>query len=490
MAFTYVPITGSWPGQTGKVVVTPVRSITNNNVNITGSQTFVLSGGSVSFSLAATDDIGTSFNTGYEFYLEISGQASQVFTTTIPHAQVYSGININTQLPWGYTPPTPSGAYVGVVTQTVQTVNATAGTNNIDCSQGRVAIVNLPNTASLVTLNLINPAASPYQTSVELKLVESGNASTQVALAATGGTVGAYSLTFTGTAGNIVTAVMETETAGASWEVYGASTVLGPANSVDPVTVTGCIMAVEVAAQPLNDAALVASSGGAATKLVDRSSAGNGLSAATTTGGTFHLTGLPSDGSASGANNPYSGGKPYLAIPSSAGDSFSVGSLTAFSDFALVIASYVPTASTEAAILGLYTGGGWGNWKIQSKAGAAWYVYDGSFHNFGGAFGWPAIATPPQYVISLSQGANAVNTTTEMTIRLNGIDVSSALAVSAANSYSGVYIGTTPTGGAAAAQDFVAAYLITPCPTIAVLKRIERWAAGQLSVPGPLAAIV
>lgn len=110
MAFTYVPITGTWTGHTGKVVVVPVYPMSNGSNTITQTQTFNLNGSGVaSFSLAATDDVGTSPTiAAYEFYLEISGLPTQVFTTVIPHAQAGAGINIITQLPWGVS-TTPQG---------------------------------------------------------------------------------------------------------------------------------------------------------------------------------------------------------------------------------------------------------------------------------------------------------------------------------------------------------------------------------------------
>lgn len=108
MAFTYIPVTGTWTGHTGKVVVTALRAMTNSGHTVsTEPRTYTLDGsGSVGFNLAATDDPDTTNPGAYEFYLEISGQDPQTFSTVIPRAQV-GGLNIS-QLPWGAIPSQPS----------------------------------------------------------------------------------------------------------------------------------------------------------------------------------------------------------------------------------------------------------------------------------------------------------------------------------------------------------------------------------------------
>ena len=108
MAFTYVPITGSYPGQTGTITVTPVTAMVNQGQTVSASQTFSITNGAVSFYLAATDSPGNDVRGTYLFGIQVTGQEPLSFTTTIPSVQALTGININTQLPWGYTPPTPS----------------------------------------------------------------------------------------------------------------------------------------------------------------------------------------------------------------------------------------------------------------------------------------------------------------------------------------------------------------------------------------------
>lgn len=107
MSFTQVPIRGTWGGQSGKVVVTPPQNMTNSGISVPKDpQTFKLDGsGSVSFKLFATDDPGTTDAGTYEFYIELVGQPVSYFATIIPRAQAGAGINIVTQLPWGYSPP-------------------------------------------------------------------------------------------------------------------------------------------------------------------------------------------------------------------------------------------------------------------------------------------------------------------------------------------------------------------------------------------------
>lgn len=101
MPFTWVPINGSYPGQTGTVTVTPVTAMSNQTDGsiVNAAQVFPIVNGSVSFTLAATDDPGTVGGLGYDFYIVVSGSNPVEFTSPIPASQAALGLSLSS-LPW------------------------------------------------------------------------------------------------------------------------------------------------------------------------------------------------------------------------------------------------------------------------------------------------------------------------------------------------------------------------------------------------------
>ncbi len=123
MPFTYVPVSGSWPGQTGSVSVTPVVPMVNGGVTYNARRVFNLVNGAVSFNLAATDSIGNDIQGAYRFDINVTGPGnSESFSTTIPSSYASSGLSINTQLPLNQYPNTSSPViYAQVQTLTITT---------------------------------------------------------------------------------------------------------------------------------------------------------------------------------------------------------------------------------------------------------------------------------------------------------------------------------------------------------------------------------
>ena len=131
MAFSYVPINGSWPGQTGYVAVSPIYPMTNEGHQVNSRLVYPLVNGSVSFEVAATDSIGNDVNGLYQFDINVSGGNSTSFSTKIPSSYEATGLSLNTQLPLNPYPDTSHpGAYVqrqagtdGVATAPLQALN-------------------------------------------------------------------------------------------------------------------------------------------------------------------------------------------------------------------------------------------------------------------------------------------------------------------------------------------------------------------------------
>lgn len=110
MAFSYVTITGSYPGKTGTVTVTPVTEMTNSGQQISSREVYPIRNGSVLFRLAATDDPGTDpAGAEYVVSIQVAGQAPVQFSTIIPSALAGGNLDLS-QLPYGYTPPPPTVA--------------------------------------------------------------------------------------------------------------------------------------------------------------------------------------------------------------------------------------------------------------------------------------------------------------------------------------------------------------------------------------------
>ena len=117
MAFSYVPINGSWPGQTGYVAVSPIYPMTNEDHQVNSRLVYPLVNGSVSFEVAATDSIGNDVNGLYQFDINVSGGNSTSFSTKIPSSYEATGLSLNTQLPLNPYPDTSHpGAFVSATT--------------------------------------------------------------------------------------------------------------------------------------------------------------------------------------------------------------------------------------------------------------------------------------------------------------------------------------------------------------------------------------
>ncbi len=227
MAFSYVPINGSWPGQTGYVAVSPIYPMTNEGHQVNSRLVYPLVNGSVSFEVAATDSIGNDVNGLYQFDINVSGGNSTSFSTKIPSSYEATGLSLNTQLPLNPYPDTSHpGAYGnGLPSNSVTKTTAyTAAANdfvNADCTSAgfTVTLPTSPATGALVAVKKV-----------------SNDANTLTIAPGGGGTIDGQSTLTTATqwAGVVL------EHIGSNvWRVAASMTTTGPQGPQGPVGPTG-----------------------------------------------------------------------------------------------------------------------------------------------------------------------------------------------------------------------------------------------------------
>jgi hypothetical protein len=262
---------------------------------------------------------------------------------------------------------------------------------------------------------------------------------------------------------------------GETWSLEG--TAGGPAGSIDPLALVGPVLVVEARAQPFQTGDTIASMGGTVGSLLDRSPNAHHLVAQSPTPATFNAQAGP--GSPwYGPLQPGQTGFPRVDIP--AGAALAISGLRAIDDYLLyyLMWHHAPQGPTQDFnYLTLADAAGTQLWTSRD-AGNFWHDAD-AYHNYTSAPG-----DTRDYSLFPLLGVIAVGTRSphgphRVYNRINGIVQDFDKAPAAPIGLTGLTIGSlTASPGASAELDLLSVGLVSPCPSLADIRRVEQWVAG------------
>jgi hypothetical protein len=262
---------------------------------------------------------------------------------------------------------------------------------------------------------------------------------------------------------------------GATWTLEG--TTGGPSGSIDPLALAHPVLVIEARAQPLPAGATIASTGGTIASLLDRSPADHALVAQNPVPGTFN----PHAGPGSPWYGPLQPGEiGYPRVDLAPGGALAVSGLKAMDDYLLYYLLWFHSRQSPKDGFNYVSLNDGPKTMVVASGNADNCWKDGtSYHNYTSAPGdTPDYSTIPLLGM-IAVGADSPKGPDAVYHRLNGAVQTFDRTPPAPKGLTGMTIGAAVGLATAPTElDVLAAGIISPCPPLADLRRLEQWVAG------------